>query len=156
MDRATGWCQAYPTEDQTAETAFRKIVGNWIPNYGVPKKIISDQGGAFTSKLMSTLSKRYAIKQAFTSAYHPQTNGKLERLHKDLGVYMRIFLEGNPGWENLLPNFVYAHNTAEKDRERYSPAYLVYGQELRHPAQVIDNKILWTNKEDAIAEMLQS
>jgi hypothetical protein len=156
MDRATGWIQAYPTEDQTAETAFRRLVGCWIPSYGVPKKIISDQGGAFTSNLMDKISKRYAIKQAFTSAYHPKTNGKLERMHRDLGVYMRIYLENNPGWEDLLPNFTYAHNTAEKDRERYSPAFLVYGQELRHPAQIIDTKILWTEKEDAVGEMLQT
>jgi len=140
MDRATGWIQAYPTDDQTAETVFRKLVGNWIPSYGVPKKIISDRGGAFISKLMEIVSKRYAIKQAFTSAYHPKTNGKLERMHRDLGVYMRIYLENNPGWEDLVPNFVYAHNTAEKDRERYSPAYLVYGQELRHQPKLVITK----------------
>src|SRR6185436_17766700 len=40
--------------------------------------------------------------------------------------------------------------------ERYSPAFLVYGQELRHPAQVIDNKILWADKEDSVGEMLRT
>ena len=122
----------------------------------MPKKIITDRGAAFRSTLMKDVAKRYAIKLSPSSGYHPQTNGKIERMHRDLGIYMRLYLENNKDWENILPNFVLAHNTAEKDRDRYSPAYLVYGQELRHPADSIDNNILWTHQEDTIGEMLQT
>ena len=146
----------YATSDQTTETVMEKLTNNWIPSYGVPKRIITDRGLAFNSKLMKDLAQRYSVKLAKTSAYHPQSNGKIERMHRNLGTYLRMYMENNAQWEKCLPGFVFAHNTGEKDRERYSPAFLVYGRDLRHSGQHMDSKVMYHHQEDMVAELISN
>ena len=52
--------------------------------HGVPKKIVSDRDMKFTSKILKELFVGFAIELAFSTAYHPQTDGKIERVNKIL------------------------------------------------------------------------
>jgi len=47
-------------------------------------RLISDNGSQFISKDFKELLEILELKQTFTSANHPQSNGKLERFHKTL------------------------------------------------------------------------
>ena len=47
-------------------------------------RLISDNGSQFISKDFKELLELLEFKQTFTSANHPQSNGKLERFHKTL------------------------------------------------------------------------
>jgi transposase InsO family protein len=49
----------------------------WL--HGVPKKIVSDRGSQFTSKFWEKIHESMDTRLNFSSAYHPQTNGQLER-----------------------------------------------------------------------------
>jgi hypothetical protein len=44
--------------------------------HGIPKKIVSDQGTQFTSRFWKRLHESMDTKLNFSSAYHPQTDGK--------------------------------------------------------------------------------
>jgi hypothetical protein len=44
--------------------------------HGVPKKTVSDRGSQFTSKFWEKLHEYMDTKLNFSSAYHPQTDGK--------------------------------------------------------------------------------
>jgi hypothetical protein len=44
--------------------------------HGVPKKTVSDRGSQFTSKFWEKLHESMDTKLNFSSAYHPQTDGK--------------------------------------------------------------------------------
>src|SRR5690606_19864367 len=50
VDRATGWVEMVAAPDHTTRSAVRSILSVWIPRYGVPKTIVSDNGIHFTSK----------------------------------------------------------------------------------------------------------
>jgi hypothetical protein len=43
--------------------------------HGIPRKIVSDRGSQFTSKLWEKLHESMDTKLNFSSAYHPQTDG---------------------------------------------------------------------------------
>jgi transposase InsO family protein len=44
--------------------------------HGVPKMIVSDRGSQFTSKFWEKFHESMDTKLNFSSAYHPQTDGK--------------------------------------------------------------------------------
>jgi hypothetical protein len=51
---------------------------------GVPKKIVSDKGPQFTSKFWEKLHESMDTKLNFSSAYHPQMDGQIERTNQIL------------------------------------------------------------------------
>jgi hypothetical protein len=52
--------------------------------HGVPKKIISDRGSQFTSRFWEQLHDSLDTKLRFSTAYHPQTDGQIERTNQVL------------------------------------------------------------------------
>ena len=108
--------------------------------------------------MMQAVAGRYSVKMVPTSAHHPQSNGKIERMHRGLGEYLRMHMkeEDNPSWENLLPAFMMAHNCAETERERYSPAFLLYGKDPRPVGKVMDADIEWKDRESSVEELLEA
>jgi transposase InsO family protein len=52
--------------------------------HGVQKKIVSDRGTQFTSHFWQQLHEYLGTHLNFSSTYHPQTNGQIERRHEDL------------------------------------------------------------------------
>ena len=77
-DHFTRYSQAYVTRTQTtAKTLWDKF----IVHYGLPEKILLDQGQYFESQLVADLYKLIRIQKIWTSLYHPQTNGQCERFN---------------------------------------------------------------------------
>ena len=50
----------------------------FISIFGAPKRILTDQGKAFTSEVVEQLCSQFGISQSTTTAYHPQGNGQVE------------------------------------------------------------------------------
>ena len=46
--------------------------------FGLPDKILHDQGGEFENDLFKKVAKLCGVKRIRTTPYHPQTNGKVE------------------------------------------------------------------------------
>ena len=67
-----------------ATTSGKVLVSNWIFRSGVPDSIHSDQGRNFESKIFSEMCQLLSINKTLTSAYHPEDNGQVENLHKNL------------------------------------------------------------------------
>jgi transposase InsO family protein len=57
--------------------------------HGVPKKIVSDRGTQFTSKLWGRLYETLGTQLRFSSTYHPQTDGQTERVNQILEDMLR-------------------------------------------------------------------
>ncbi|MBW0592472.1 hypothetical protein O181_132187 [Austropuccinia psidii MF-1] len=51
-----------------------------ISHTGLFKNIISDRDQKFTSELQTNLHRLFGTKLSFSTAYHPQTDGKAERM----------------------------------------------------------------------------
>ena len=84
MDYLTKWPEVFAVPDQTALTLSHLLVEQVISRQGVPSQLLSDRGAAFLSNLLRELCTVMGIKKVNTTAYHPKTDGLVERFNHTL------------------------------------------------------------------------
>ena len=77
MDHFMRYALAVVTKDQTAKTIAKVIYERFITVFGVPAKLLSDQGANFTSVLVEGLCTVFGIQKCWTMMYHLQCNGQV-------------------------------------------------------------------------------
>ena len=104
VDHFTRFCEAIPIPTQEAEVIAREFVMRIITQFGVPKKLLTDRGAAFTSALMKETCKLLRIQKLQTSSYNAQANGICERMHKLLIDMILHFVNKDARiWDRYVP-----------------------------------------------------
>ena len=104
MDYLTKWPEVFPTRDQTSITIARLLVEQIVPQHGVPVELLSDRGTAFLSKLMEEVYSLLGIRKINTTAYHPQTDGLVERFNRTLtNMLAKKVKKNGKDWDVQLP-----------------------------------------------------
>ena len=68
------------------------------------------------------------VNHRLSTAYHPQTDGKTERLNQTLEQYLRCFLNyKQDNWVEWLPTAILAYNGAFSESISISPFFMNYG-----------------------------
>ncbi|BES90713.1 Reverse transcriptase (RNA-dependent DNA polymerase) [Nesidiocoris tenuis] len=135
IDRYTNWMEAIPLTNITAETVAQAVYENWIVRFGIPSSIISDQGRQFEATLFKNLSSLCGIQLRRTTAYHPQCNGKAERLHRTLKTAIRA--NGSLKWSRTLPTVLLGLRAAFNPDSGVSIAEMVYGTTIKLPGEFL-------------------
>jgi transposase InsO family protein len=136
IDRATRWVEAVPMATTTAADCAEALFTNWIVRYGVPAEITSDRGPQFTSTLWAAMCKLLNIDHLSTTAFHPQSNGMIERWHRRLKDALRTRAAGHE-WAAHLPWILLALRAAPHDDSGQSPAEATFGLPLVLPGQYL-------------------
>ena len=137
MDRCSRWLEAYPMTSTTSFACAKRFINEWVSRFGVPDRIISDQGPQFESHLFNLVCNRLGIKRNRTTAWHPETNGALERAHGTLKNCLRCLSHATQDWDEALPIALLAMRTAINDSGT-SPSLIVYGEQLAIPRAILD------------------
>ena len=96
--------------------------------YGPPKKLLSDRGQIFLSKLATEIYTILKIKKKFTSAYHPQTDGMVERFNSTLRDMLSTLVNMvDDDWDEYLPQVIYDYNTSKHSVTKFTPYELMFG-----------------------------
>ena len=128
---------AFPLRNIKAKTLIPCLI-KVFTQYGIPRVIQSDQGTNFTSNLFRDAMVAMGVIQQFSSVYHPQTQGALERFHQTLKeCLMKYCLDNGKDWDEGLPFILFALRNAKQESLSYSPAELLYGRELRGPLRYL-------------------
>lgn len=132
VDRFTRWCEAIPIPQSDATIVAQHLMQHWISRFGVPSTITTDRGSQFESGLMSALTQLLGSCRIHTTAYHPASNGLVERFHRHLKGSLRAAGAGDH-WFDALPLILLSIRTTVKNHLGCSAAELVYGCTLRLP-----------------------
>jgi hypothetical protein len=78
------------------------------------------------------------MKVAFTSMYHPQSNGAVERANSLIFKAMKKILEGEKKgkWTEVMPTTVLSHNTTICRATGFTPFQLMYKVEVMLPEEI--------------------
>ena len=134
VDRFTRWPEAIPIVDIRAETVADAFFSGWIARYGTPATITTDRGAQFESKLWDNLCNQFGIIRNRTTSYHPQSNGMVERFHRQLKATIMAHESPN-SWTITLPAVPLGVRSAVKERLGRSAAEMIYGTTLRLPGE---------------------
>jgi transposase InsO family protein len=89
VDRSTRWVEAVPLSSTTADSCASALVSTWVSRFGVPAQVTSDRGPQFAGAVWAAFCKQMGVKHVMTTAYHPQSNGMVERVHRQLKAASR-------------------------------------------------------------------
>jgi transposase InsO family protein len=96
--------------------------------HGVPKKIVSDRGSQFTSMFWEKLHESMDTKLNFSSAYHPQTDGQMERTNQILEDMLRACaLKYGKSWDKRLPYVEFSYNNSYQASIEMATFEALYG-----------------------------
>ena len=72
---------AFMTPSQTDSVVPKTLWDNYFMFYGIPEKIVSDQGRNFESSIIMELCKLTGVKRLRTNPYRQQSNGQCEKFN---------------------------------------------------------------------------
>jgi len=134
QDNLTKFSKAIPIANQEANTIAKEFATKIIFEYGIPEKILTDQGTNFMSEIFKNTCKLLKIDKIQTTAYHPESNGALERSHRTLAEYLRHYINADQtDWDEWTPYAMFTYNTTPHTATGYTPFELVYGHQADLP-----------------------
>ena len=80
----TKYLTLIPLKNIASENIIEGLFDYYIYLFGAPRNILTDQGQNFVSDLIQNFENMFRIKHIKTTAYHPQSNGALERAHSTI------------------------------------------------------------------------
>lgn len=133
VDHFTKYAEAYPLQTTSTRTICDILLREYFTRHGIPERILSDRGANFTSSILKELCQLHGIKKLQTTAYHPQSNGVVERFHRTLvDIIAKLSPRQGCDWADWLPIALAAYRNLRHGSTGYSPNYLVYGRELSY------------------------
>nr|CAE02225.2 OSJNBb0015C06.3 [Oryza sativa Japonica Group] len=157
INKFSKWIEAKPVVTITADKA-RDFFINIVHRFGVPNRIITDNGTQFTSSVFKDFCEDFGIKICYASVAHPMSNGQVERANGMVlqGIKARVFDRLHPyaaKWVDQLPSVLWSLRTTPSRATGQSPFFLVYGAEAMLSSEVEFESLRFLNfKEERYGE----
>ena len=112
-----------------------------ITRFGVPSRIITDNGKQFSSAKFQEFCDELGTKLCYASVAYPQSNGAVERANGQImqGIKTRVFdqlVKRSGAWVQELPSVLWAVRTTASRATGETPFFLVFGAEAMLPPEL--------------------
>ena len=125
-------CQGTMNPKDLADQFLQQV----IRPHGLPSSIVSDRGSLFTSDFWKQITEALGISRNLSTAFHPETDGQMERANATLEQYLRAYCNyQQDDWEKLLPIAEFCYNNTQTGTTRITPFFANYGY---HPRFLLD------------------
>ena len=130
IDKFTKWTEVEVVRKVTTQSAFKFFKG-LVCRFGVPNRIITDNGTQFTSHAFMQYIEDLGSKVCFASVAHPQSNGQPERANAEVlrGLKTKTFDKRHKSgrrWIDELPAVLWSIRTTPNRATSQTPFALVY------------------------------
>ena len=141
-DYFTKFTEIFPLRNIEAETVAETMFRGWIKRYGCPQEIHSDQGSQFESQIFQEMCKLLQINKTRTTAYHPQSDGLIERMNRTIKEILAKYISVNQtDWDKFVDSVEFAYNSTIHDTTGITPYRMVFGEEIVLPLDLATEKV---------------
>ncbi|CEP16034.1 hypothetical protein [Parasitella parasitica] len=134
MEYLTKWVIAVPLKRYDTTSIAQVLLYEVVLKYGLPERIITDNGSSFISDGMDTVMRRLGIARSLTSVEHPQSDGLVERMNRTLKASLSIVVGQEPNtWCEYVPFVAFAYNTSKQASTGFTPFKLMHGRDAVLP-----------------------
>ena len=141
-DYFTKWVEAFPLPDQEASTIASILVESVFSRWGVPLYLHSDQGKNFESILLKEVCEILGISKTRTTAYHPMSDGLVERYNRTLTAMLSHYVKENQtDWDDQLQQVMLAYRSSVQESTGFTPHFLWTGREVQLPVDLMFGKL---------------
>jgi transposase InsO family protein len=139
IDHTTKWPITRVTSNATHEFVAKFVYEEIVLNFGCPTEIITDRGNNFTTTMLNSYFKLIGIKHILTSAYHPRSNGAIERFNRLFGGMLAKYVGDNTinKWDEYVDRALFACRVRQHHATGKTPFYMVYGVEAKLPGDAL-------------------
>lgn len=131
VDAFSKFVHIHPMRLATTKGLIRFLENHIFLVFGVPDRIISDNGSQFTSNEYKKFLQLYKVDATFVSRYHPQANAA-EAANKTIGTAIRSYIKDNHReWDKYIPQIACAMNTSIHTSTSLSPYFVNFGCHMR-------------------------
>lgn len=130
VDAFSKFVRIHPMRSATAKGVIRFLERDIFLLFGVPDKIVSDNGSQFVSREYRSFLESYRVQATYVSRYHPQANAA-EAANKTIENAIRSYVtENHRDWDRYLPQITCALNTSFHSAICMSPYYANFGTHM--------------------------
>jgi len=133
IDHYSKWCKAKAVADHGAKTAAKFLEDEIICRYGVPKFVLTDNGGEWAAEF-DVMCRDYAIQHQHTAPQWPQCNGMAERMIKTIkhGITVLATIPANMDcWDQQLAKVLFGYRCGIQMSTKFSPFMILIGRTPR-------------------------
>ncbi|KAI5625238.1 hypothetical protein C0J50_15204 [Silurus asotus] len=142
MCAATRFPEAFPMRTLKSKAVVKALI-RFFTTFGLPRYVQTDRGTNFTSRLFSQVMHVLQISHQCSNAYHPGSQGALERFHQTFKTMLRaFFVKSGKDWDEGVPLLLFAVRDAVQESLGFSPSDLVFGHTVRGPLKALQEQWL--------------
>src|SRR5277367_2683252 len=130
VDAFSKWPEVIPMPSTTASATIDVLLSIFT-RFGLPERLVTDNGPQFTSLEFAEFTKSYGIIHTFSPPYHPATNGAAENFVGTFKTAMRSAKQSNTPLNRAIFTFLLAYRSTPHCTTNQTPAFLMLKRELR-------------------------
>jgi transposase InsO family protein len=136
-DYFTKWTERFPLVNMEARNVAKVLVEEVIARFGIPDLIHSDQGKQFESNLFQEICYMLEMNKTRTTAYHPKSDGMVERFNKTLLAMLTMFVDENQSnRDEMLPYCMMAYRATQHETTGMSSYIAMLAREVTTPLDI--------------------
>ncbi|XP_060941493.1 protein NYNRIN-like [Limanda limanda] len=131
VDMFSKWVEAFPSSKQDSSAVAKALLGEFIPRWGIPRKISSDNGTPFVSAALKSVGEYLGIDMRQHCAYHPASGGAVERENGTLkNKLVKCCEETGLTWTKALPIVLMYMRSRVRSKNGLSPYEILFSRPM--------------------------
>lgn len=153
IDKFSKFAAAYPIPNRNCINVVKSLK-HFISQFGIPRKLVYDQGAEFSSDMFSNFCSQYNIVLHVTSFQQSSSNSPVERLHSTFTEIYRIIIDTrkqlklNTEHDETMSETLITYNSAIHSATEHTPFELFTGR-----THTFENNTKFSNEHDYLVKL---